>query len=322
MKKPLFTLRVATLVSLCGGLLLLWFFPLFLQKMQTEHASPRAQRQLVTLWLRGEALGAAPWVSKQAAAYQKAHPEARIWIRTAADADMLSLEEDFSTAPDLILFEAGEKMQAAYVSSMQPLCMAGYALVASAQESATPVPKSLFGVTPAPQLQPAATAVPSAQWPQDIAADDKMGAYFLQLLQSPKGARLMPPDALLASFAQGKVQAALLSTRQIRALAVQNMGVQLLQAVPGSDLVLFAALMQGGESAAEGFLQHLLSENAQRALAEYGLFSPQGIRLYGTSTPILQAVEEALTGGWTPDALTWPKEQPAFVHAAQALYKE
>lgn len=321
MKKPLSALRVTTLLALCAGLSLLWFFPIFMQKLQPDHASPGAQRQLITVWLRGDTLGAAPWLRRQAASYQKTHPEARIWVRTASDADMQQLSADFSAAPALVLFAAGEEIPAAWVSELQPLCMAGYALVAPAGENAAPAPTSLFGVTPVPEIKPAATPVPVQNWPERIAADNEMGAYFLQLIGAPGGAMLLPADELPAALTQGKAQAALLSTRQIRALNAQGVGVQLLRAVPGSDLVLYAAVMQGGERAATGFLRHLISADAQRALAEYGLFSAQGVRLYGANTPVLQAVEEALSFSRLPDALTWPQEKKTLIHTAQALYK-
>ena len=68
-------------------------------------------------------------------------------------------------------------------------------------------------------------------------------------------------------------------------------------------------------------LRQLLTEKAQRGLAECGLFSAQGYRLYGAGTPVMQAVETALTDGWIPDALRWPEERKTLLHAAQAMYK-
>ena len=40
-----------------------------------------ARRQLLTVWLAGDCLNAAPWVRAQAAAYAKTHKGVRVWIR-------------------------------------------------------------------------------------------------------------------------------------------------------------------------------------------------------------------------------------------------
>lgn len=322
MKKQIKRIRLGSLGALCACLALMWFFPSVMREWAREDSLPRAQRQLVTVWIYGDVLGASPWVKGCAAAYQKLHDGVNIWVRTVSKADMALLEEDYAhAAPDLLLFMAGEEVSPAWLEGeIAPLCMAGYALVQRSETSVTPAPTSLFGVTPVPQKAAAITPVPREIWPQNIAADEGLGAWFLQKIGAPKGAQLLPCEQVQADFLQGKVQAALLSTLQIRKLSAQGQGMDLLCAVPGSDLVLFGAVMREAEAPAGDFLAYLLSHESQQKLSESGLFSPCGAVLYGAATPILQAVEAALGDGWLPDPLIWPQEKMEKVHLGQLLY--
>lgn len=299
---------------------MLWHFPALWQK-EAADTPRRAQRQLITVWMYGDPLNAAPWVRQQAAAYQKAHAGVNIWVRMVTAADLEALRaDDLQAAPDVLLFMADAEVSPDWVQRAAPLCMAGYVLVTHAKADATLAPTSIFGVTPAPAGEAAATPVPRENWPQSLAADDQLGAFLLQRMDAPGGAQLMGAAQVLEAFLRHETEAALLSTLQIRALAAQQVTVELLCAAPGSDLVLFGALMQEAEPAADDVLRHFLSEDAQRALAERGLISTQGVRLYGAGTPVLQAVEAALYAGWRPEPFLWPQEKVEKVHLGQLLY--
>ncbi len=320
MKKEKKSIWRAVLLSVCISLALAALFPLTGRQTQ-QGQSQRAQRQLVTVWIYGDQLNASGWLRKQTAEYQRQHEGVKIWVRTVTQADLALLEEDFAhAAPDMLLFMAEEEIPQAWTQQTKPLCMAGYALVTHAKAAVTLAPTSLFGVTPAPLINAAATPVPRQDWPQRLAAEEGLGAYFLQQMQAPPGAQLMPKDRLQEAFAAREVEAALLSTRQIRALEAQGIGMELLCAAPGSDLVLYGAVMQGATAAAADVLAHLSSVQAQRALAEEGLFSGQGVRLYGAGMPIWRAVEEAVQEGWQAQAFFWPQEKTAQIHLGQMLY--
>lgn len=312
--------RLAFWLAMGACLVMLWHFPALWEN--EEAAAPRrAQRQLITVWMYGDPLNAAPWVKKQAAAYQQAHAGVNIWVRMVTAADLAVLRaDDLQAAPDLLLFMADAEVSPDWVQRAEPLCMAGYALVTHAKAEATIAPTSIFGVTPAPAAEAIATPVPKENWPGALAADDQLGAFLLQEMGAPAGAQLMDAAQVLEAFLQHKTEAALLSTLQIRALAAQQVPVELLCAAPGSDLMLFGALMRAAEPAADAVLQCFLSEEAQRALSERGLISAQGVRLYGAGTPVLQAVEAALQRGWRPEPFLWPQEKLEKVHLGQLLY--
>lgn len=312
--------KLITLLAFCTCVVMLWHFPALLKK-EGAAAPRRAQRQLITVWMYGDPLNAAPWVKKQAAAYQQAHAGVNIWVRMVTEADLEALGEDnLQAAPDLLLFMADAAVSPDWVQRAEPLCMAGYALVTHAKADATIAPTSIFGVTPSSAGEAIATPVPQENWPTSLAADDQLGAFLLQEMGAPAGARLMDDTQVLETFLQHETEAALLSTLQIRALVAQQVPVELLCAAPGSDLVLFGALMQEAEPAADTVLRHFLSEAAQRALSERGLISAQGVRLYGAGTPVLQAVETALRAGWRPEPFLWPREKIEKVHLGQLLY--
>ena len=322
MKKQVKWIHVGSLWALCACLALMWYFPSLLQEPEGE-ALPRAQRQLVTVWIYGDALNASSWVKGCAAAYQKENDGVNIWVRTVSAADLALLTEDYAhAAPDMLLFMAGTEVSPEwFAGEIKPLCMAGYALVQQSQSAATIAPTSLFGVTPAPEKAADRTPVPQESWPQDVVADDQLGAQMLLEIGAPGGAQLLPPMQVQEMFLQGKTASALLNTLQIRQLVAQGKGMELLCAVPGSDLVLFGAVMREACAPAGDFLKYLLGAESQQKLSEKGLFSPEGAVLYGAGTPILQAVEAALHGGWLPNALTWPQEYREKVHTGQLLYR-
>lgn len=320
MKKSGKGARLGRVLALCACAAALGCFPMLL-RMPGGAGPAQAQRTLLTAWVYGDGLNASPWIRKQAAAYQKSHPGVHIWVRTVTAADMALVAEDPShAAPDLLFFMAGAGVDAAQVRQVQPVCMAGYVLVMQAKEGATAAPTSLFGVTPTPEKAAIATPVPRNLWPQPMAADDALGAYFLQQMDAPGGAQLLPQAALEEAFGQGSVQAALLSTVQLRALQAQGVGTQLLCAAQGSDLVLHGAVLRSAQPQAEAALAHFVSPQAQYALRDSWLFSAQQAPLYGAGTPIWQAVEAALGEGWLADAFLWTQEKEEKIRMGQVLY--
>ena len=311
---------------------------------QSDSHAAKADRQLITVWIRSDTLSPSSWLRAQAAAYQKAHPGVNIWLRTVTSADMQLLSQNFDeAAPDILLFSAGESISPTWFEDLDslpalgskaksglhdqrqlaaPLCMAGYALVQQTQDApVTPAPTSLFGVTPTPQPSTTAAPVTRESWPATLAADDQLGAGLLSLIQAPIGARLMDSQSLQTAFLRGDVPCALLNTMQARALQAQGKGMTLLCAAPATDLVLFGGVMQQSQPAAKNFLSYLICEPAQQALGSHGLFSVRkDIHLYGANTPILQAVESALADGWLPNAFSWPDLRDSTILTAQALY--
>ena len=288
-----------------------------------------APRRLLTVWLAGDCLNAAPWVRAQAAAYAKTHKGVRVWIRTAAREDLQALCENMDGAPDLILFAPGldipadclralsaDGLCAAYRAAGQaqgrqlavPLCLDGYALVCPAREAAvTPSPTSLFGAAPTPDAHalPQATALPRESWPERLIADDAFGAVAMDRLGVSGSIAWLPAAQVPAALLSGQAEGALLTLTQARQCLTAGQGLQLLAAADITDRVVFGAIPQSAQPAAEGLLDFLLSASAQQALAARGLLpAREGITLYGADQPILLAAQQALREGKLLNAFT------------------
>ena len=109
------------------------------------------------------------------------------------------------------------------------------------------------------------------------------------------------PAALLSGPAEG----ALLTLAQARQCLTAGQGLQLLAAADITDRVVFGAIPQSAQPAAEGLLDFLLSASAQQALAARGLLpAREGIPLYGADQPILLAAQQALREGKLLNAFT------------------
>ena len=92
---------------------------------------------------------------------------------------------------------------------------------------------------------------------------------------------------------------------QARQCLAAGHGLQLLAAADVTDRVVFGAIPQSAQPAAEGLLDFLLSASAQQALAARGLLPPrEGITLYGADQPILLAAQQALREGKLLNAFT------------------
>lgn len=288
-----------------------------------------ARRQLLTVWLAGDCFNAAPWVRAQAAAYAKNHKGVRVWIRTAAREDLQALCENMDGAPDLILFAPGldipadclhalsaDGLCAAYRAAGQaqgrqlavPLCLDAYALVCPAREAAvTPAPTSLFGAAPTPDAHalPQATALPRESWPKRLIADDAFGAVAMDRLGVSGSIAWLPAAQVPAALLSGQAEGALLTLTQARQCLTAGQGLQLLAAADITDRVVFGAIPQSAQPAAEGLLDFLLSASAQQALTARGLLpAREGITLYGADQPILLAAQQALREGKLLNAFT------------------
>ena len=61
-------------------LTVLWYFPLLFRGREQADL-PRAQRELLTVWLYGDTLGADGWVRDQTAEFQKKNGNISVWVR-------------------------------------------------------------------------------------------------------------------------------------------------------------------------------------------------------------------------------------------------
>lgn len=266
-----------------------------------------AQRQLITVWIAGDLPGAASWLRAQAAAYEKSHPGASVWLRRVSAADIAQLED---APPDLLIFSPDMTTPA---GDAVPLCLSGYVLALPGSEAATAAPRSLFGVSPTPD--PAVTPQPlTAPWPERFAVDDGFGLLALASLGMHPGAEIVAHEALSARLQAG--EAALLPASQAR-----GGGVRVLAAASATDLALYG-MVCGKSGTGADFLRHLTDREAQRALAEQGLFPVlPDLHLYGADQPALLALEQALRSPRLAPPFTWPEHKQALILTAQALYQ-
>lgn len=345
-RKPCGKAFVCLLCVLLTAALIL-FYPAIRENSARSSTIPpgvrAGQRQLLTVWLCGDCLTAAPWLRSQAAAYTKAHRGTHIWIRSASAQDVQALSKDAALAPDLFLFSSGTvsaqylrtlddlPVQAAYLSAGKyetrqlavPLCMDGYVLACPAASSAaTAAPTSLFGVTPTPQIQPVPqpTALPRDDWPASILADTAYGALVLEHLGVHAEIAWLPASQIPAAFQAGKAAAALLTGAQAENCLAAGFGMDLLAASDITDRVVFAALGSTASNSAADFLNDLLSPSAQQALSNYALLPARnGITLYGQERPVLFALQSALQSGTLNGAFSSQAQMQAASTLSQAL---
>jgi len=309
---------------------------------QREAALPpgvrAAKRQLITVWVADGLPGVSAWLRGQAAAYAKIREGAAVWLRTASRADVAALED---APPDLLVFRAETPVlpwtlrplaltaEAALPAAgawdgrrlAAPLCLSGYVLASCGEQALTPAPRSLFGVAASPP--PASPAPPAGEviWPEAPAADTAFGALALGAMGAPAGARLVDAAALPGLLQRREIAAALLTVQQARPLQAAGMALEPVAASPATDRVMYAALTERASDAAADFLDYLLSETAQRALADQALVSPRAdLRLYGPDRPLLSALEAALSGGWLAPAFYWAEEGAETCDIARTLY--
>lgn len=312
---------------------------------QTPPGVRKGTRTLLSVWVLGDTLGASPWLRAQCAAFSKAHSGVSVWVRSVSQADMALWTQEPSAGPDVIVFAAGERvspallaetaagdaLSGAYAAAGQldgrqlavPLCLSGYALLERTGEAAqTPAPRSLFGVTASPPPAPSAAPQTHIAWPDAFYAGEGFGALALSSMNAPAGAVFLDSAALLSRFMAEENAAALLAVSQARQCAAQGTGYRVLAAASASDLVLFAARSRESGAPADALLHFLLTGQAQQSLGDRFLLPARnGVTLYGSSQPMLQALSAALRDGWLPHAFFWPDEQKDAVLTAQALYQ-
>lgn len=312
------------------------------QSAQTPPGVHIGRRALLTVWVAGDPMGAANWLRRAAADFTKANPDARVWVRAASEADLERLAQTGEAAPDVFLFSLGTRISPAWLRPLAhapalnekrlaagclagtryalPVALSGYVLLARADApNATKAPASLFGVTPAPDMNisPALTPAPRSAWPESLCADDRFGAAALALMGAPGGAKLAPAPQPQLLLEAGKA-ASVLSLAQAAACET---GFTPLAAPEGTDLALFAAVSEKAHALAEAFVYSLLAEEAQRALSGCGLLAARkDCYLYGADAPAHAACERALANGYLPSAFLWPDEREGFYVSAQALY--
>ena len=296
------------LAALLATALLIHYFP---HLPVSPPAAQKSARRLITLWVDADLPGAASWVKKQAAAYEKRQKNARLWLRVMTEQEMAAAAD---APPEAVIWSAGVRVpEVLGARDALPLCLSGYVLAQPRPEAAvTPAPRSLFGVSPTPD--PARTPAPMlAPWPERFCADDDFGALALRAMNAPAGAQWVPRAQLPARFQAG--DAALLSIAQLRA---QSAAYDVVAASSATDLVLYGAARS---DAARDFLDFLRAQPAQTALSAQGLLPVlPGLRLYGPDQPALYALQFALDGGWLapPD---WCDRRLAETWVGQRIYE-
>ena len=222
---------------------------------------------ILRVWNAEEEPAVQSWLRGQAKAYEQAAGQ-RVYLRTAAFQDALD-----STAkglpPDVLILRSGDRL----------LALRGYALIVRDETAAvTPAPTSALFYRPSPAPEAAETPAP---WPEE---------KELRAVLCPEALTDALPGTVLstnpaADFAQGKADAALLTPGQAAGLAV---GYRAFAIPEGKGFLPVRATAY--TEAGEAFLSWLQGDEAQRALAQAGLFSPR-LRLYGPDDPVRYVIE-------------------------------
>lgn len=296
------------LAALLATALLIHYFP------HLPVSPPNTQkpaRRLITLWVDADLPGAVSWLKKQTAAYEKRQKNANLWLRVMTEQEMAAAAE---APPEAVIWSAGVCVpETLGAQEALPLCLSGYVLVQPRPEAAvTPVPRSLFGVSPTPD--PAHTPAPIlTPWPDRFYGDDGFGALALRAMHAPPGGVLIPRSQLPAHFQAG--DAVLLPVSQLQA---PSAAYDVVAASSATDLVLYGAALS---DAARDFLDFLRSREAQTALSAQGLLPVlPGLPLYGPDQPALYALQFALDGGWLAPA-DWCDRRLAETWVGQKLYE-
>lgn len=333
--------QIIIFVVLMGGMAAL--FPLLRSQWisQSLKAPPGVKTKevsLIRVWLIDDRTDAASFLKTQIAQFEKQNSGYRVYLRTALK-DELTAEG--AVLPDLIIFGPGvidepdkwltvlagdwsqvtEASRAGKYKGEQyalPVLMGGYALAVDASvgegwqdiiNSATPAKsqgKSKISATYA--LQSAAGTplmlLSAMEGRPTSLSENALSSDFAQLTQ----------QRVYQDFTSKRCHAAMLTVSQIRsfyAIVAAGKGFNIVYKIPSipfTDLYLCAGIVKGGaESEAAGLLAYLLSDDAQQALSEKGLFSVNpDLTLYDESTTLLQAMEELYkTGLMLPNAFTY-----------------
>lgn len=249
--------------------------------------------QTVTVWLLPGEVDDRRLISAACAAFEKAHPGMRVFLRSAAADDLYAAD---AVLPDVLLFDTGaiaapEKALLPLADASAPsgmyngVCYAVplwlspnvLSLPPAWLAQPTPAPGSLLGAGVQPQPSPAADSLPWAEIAQGLQRPQGVALQQLLCLCPPAG------RARLRQCQQGEAQ--VLSLRAF----VQGggaCGVVLAPAV--SDRVRMGALCRDGETA-RTLLAYLQQHTAQLA-AGHGFVCP-GRSADATDECTRQAIE-------------------------------
>jgi len=273
-------LRLRTALAVAAAVFLGLQLPALYHSLRTPmgEPAPDPSPMILRVWLFEDFSGSAlSWLSKQAAAFEKAHRDTRVVVRRAQRGDW-AVEN--VVPPDLLLFEAG----------------------------AVDSPEGLFaplneGYPLKPFLEPVGEwrggryAVPIAY----------TGYVLLTNEEKPDGPALhMQTDKEYQEFAAGQAGSLIATPREARRLAAlqaNNKGVPF-AATPHSaetDKLLLAARFSGEverAGCAKAFLLFLLADPPQNALPEAGLLpaSKDALPPDAEKQPLLHALGEAVGG--------------------------
>ncbi|MBR5111298.1 MAG: hypothetical protein IK099_14055 [Clostridia bacterium] len=235
----------------------------------TAKETPSARLALARVWISEQEPAVWNWLRKEAKRYEK-ETGTRVYLRAAPSQNKTDASDVLP--PDLLISNTGESV----------LALEGYALFYRNDTAGlvTAAPTSLLFYRPSSSPGPSAAPLPTA----DIArfsvllAPHKIPASGSGIVRSPHPER---------DFADGKGEAAILTAGQAEALPFR---VSALPLPKGSG---FAAVYgTAATPAGADLLAALLSEDAQRALAEGGLYSPT-FQLYGGTDRLREMIENS-----------------------------
>lgn len=240
-----------------------------------REAAPLQRRDILRVWIAGEDAATISWLKKQAAAYEQ-ETKCRVYLRRAEEEETLSA---LSRAPDAVIPDvivgAGER----------PVALRGYALILRDDAAREPTPRptsALFArPTPAPGPTPEPPALPP--WEQ-------VGAVLCPAVLRGAVPGTVLSDTPAADLAAGKADAALLTAGEANQLKI---GFRAYPIPDGRGLIPIraAALTAAGEQ----FLSALLSDQAQAALGQHGLYALSA-RLYTSNDPIRFLIDGSRAG--------------------------
>ena len=310
------------------------------------------RRVILRVWDVDGPTGSSAWLRAQCAAFEKALPGITVYLRSvpaeeclAPDAvlpDVVCFADGTFTAPEALLsplsgMEAVEErfLQSGRWQGKQyalPLAAEGWVLAVREEYLPepvhTPAPTSLLGRAAA-SPQPAEEALPPLDTlrrkPLPLAARGQglfalcawLGASPLALPEAS-----MTQEAVLAALTRGEAAAALLTTGQWAKLEETTAREQRAAYQPWAPAemlaprMLYAGLTAGAQPEAAALLSYLISETAQRELAQRFLFSVrENLALYFASP--WAELESAMGRGYPVNAFL-PRER--VENAARAVY--
>ncbi len=234
-----------------------------------EHLPEDRLKELIVIWLPKGESDTAAFMKKAAAVYEK-QTGCRVYLRTCSEQELQGASSD---SEDVI------RPDGAIGAGNVPLFYRGYALVVpdEGKQVQTPAP------TPALFYRPTAT-------PQLTTPEPRRFPEHLASVSVPQGMENVLENSKvsenpLSDYASGRVQAALLTPRQIDQL---KFGYQAHVRADFFCPVMGAAFTEDGER----FFSFLRSDEVQRLLAGQKLFSwNREMQLYGPEQELMYSME-------------------------------